>query len=194
MLGSFQLFLKQQSATSGLQSMTCVCWFSVFRPPLTPTSTGPSSPPITPISPGAFPGAAKHTCNHLHTIGAPGSHSNTCTRCTQKKWPLMRNPPARKTEQRRSHLGEVTVLSVGRCVRLTRKGKNKKRLTPPSSDFTFGLSQNHLTRSALIFVIKTLTVNLKTHTTSRRSHGSNNQTLTLDNHPQIFNYTLCLYR
>lgn len=167
--------------------MTCDCWFSVFRPPPTPTSIGPSSPPTTPISPGAPAGAAKHTCNHLHTIGAPGSHSNTCTRCSQKKWPrMMRNPPGRKTEQRRSHLGEVTVLAVGRCVRLTRKRKNKKQLlTLPSTDFTFSLSQNHFTHSVLIFERKTFTV--------KDTHSSNNQTLTLDNHPRIFNYTLWVY-
>ncbi|XP_061566333.1 RELT-like protein 1 isoform X1 [Cololabis saira] len=84
------------------------------NPPLTPTSLSPSTPPSTPVSPGAPPGAAKHTCNHLHTIGGPGGQKNICTRCSQKKWPLIRKPSARKAEQRRSHYGEVTVLSVGR--------------------------------------------------------------------------------
>lgn len=69
---------------------------------------------MTPLSPGAPAGAAKHTCNHLHTIGGPGGHKNICTRCSQKKWPLMRRLTPKKAEQRRSHHGEVTVLSVGR--------------------------------------------------------------------------------
>ena len=70
---------------------------------------------MTPVSPGAPPGAAKHTCNHLHTIGGMSGTKNICTRCSQKKWPLMRRPSARKSaEQRRSHHGEVTVLAVGR--------------------------------------------------------------------------------
>lgn len=88
---------------------------STDGPPATPTSPSSPTPPLTPVSPGAPPGAPKHTCNHLHTIGGMGGHKNICTRCSQKKWPLMRKPSARKpTEQRRSHCGEVTVLSVGR--------------------------------------------------------------------------------
>lgn len=88
---------------------------STDAPPVTPTSPSSPTPPLTPVSPGAPPGAPKHTCNHLHTIGGMGGHKNICTRCSQKKWPLMRKPSARKTtEQRRSHCGEVTVLSVGR--------------------------------------------------------------------------------
>ncbi|CAF96695.1 unnamed protein product [Tetraodon nigroviridis] len=80
-------------------------------PPLTP------SPPMTPVSPDAPPGAAKHTCSHLHTVGGTGL-KNTCTRCSQKKWPLMRRPSPRKAEQQRRSAGEVTVLAVGRCVSL----------------------------------------------------------------------------
>ncbi|XP_026208845.1 RELT-like protein 1 isoform X2 [Anabas testudineus] len=84
-------------------------------PPLTPISPNTPSPPMTPISPGAPAGAAKHTCNHLHTIGGASGHKNICIRCNQKKWPLMRKPSARKAEhQRRAHHGEVTVLAVGR--------------------------------------------------------------------------------
>lgn len=86
------------------------------RPPLTPTSPDTSTPPMTPLSPGAPPGAAKHTCNHLHTIGGPGGQKNICSRCNQKKWPLIRKLTPKKSEQRRSHHGEVTVLSVGRWV------------------------------------------------------------------------------
>lgn len=88
---------------------------STDGPPVTPTSPITPTPPLTPVSPGAPPGAPKHTCSHLHTIGGMGGHKNICTRCSQKKWPLMRKPSARKSaEQRRSHCGEVTVLAVGR--------------------------------------------------------------------------------
>ncbi|XP_060886951.1 RELT-like protein 1 isoform X2 [Labrus mixtus] len=101
---------------------------STDGPPLTPTSPDTPSPPMTPISPGAPPGAAKHTCNHLHTIGGMCGDKNICTRCSQKKWPLMRRPSARKTEQRRSQLGEVTVLAVGRFrVTKTEKPTRERR-------------------------------------------------------------------
>ncbi|XP_017281700.1 RELT-like protein 1 [Kryptolebias marmoratus] len=106
--------MKNQANSDALKAMIHDNSFDSEGPPLTPTSVGASSPPMTPLSPGAPLGAAKHTCSHLHTIGGSGSHANICTRCSQKKWPLMRKPSPRKTEQRRSHLGEVTVLSVGR--------------------------------------------------------------------------------
>lgn len=94
--------------------------------PVTPNTPGTPTSPVAPISPGAPPGAPKHTCNHLHTIGDPASHRDICTRCSQKKWPLIRKPLAHKPEARRSHQGEVTVLAVGRfrvtkCVQPTRE-------------------------------------------------------------------------
>ncbi|KAM4564800.1 RELT-like protein 1 [Fundulus diaphanus] len=91
--------------------------------PTTPASPTSSTPPLTPISPGAPPGAPKHTCSHLHTVGGLSGNKNICTRCNQKKWPLMRKPSARKAEQRRSN--EVTVLSVGRF-RVTKTEKPAK--------------------------------------------------------------------
>ncbi|XP_072232713.1 RELT-like protein 1 [Leuresthes tenuis] len=106
--------MKNEANSDALKAMVHENSIDSDGPPLTPTSVGPSTPPLTPVSPGAPPGAAKHTCNHLHTIGGPGGHKNICTRCSQKKWPLMRKLSARKPEQRRSHHGEVTVLSVGR--------------------------------------------------------------------------------
>ncbi|KAI5625802.1 RELT-like protein 1, partial [Silurus asotus] len=80
--------------------------------PVTPTSPVPATP-VSPASPGAPAAAAKHTCNHLHTIGGMAGHNNTCNRCNHKKWPLMRRGSNRKME-RRAHVGEVTVLAVGR--------------------------------------------------------------------------------
>ncbi|KAK3567681.1 hypothetical protein QTP86_020601 [Hemibagrus guttatus] len=80
--------------------------------PVTPTTPVPPTP-VSPVSPGAPAAAAKHTCNHLHTIGGMMGHNNTCSRCNQKKWPLMRRGSNRKVE-RRAHAGEVTVLAVGR--------------------------------------------------------------------------------
>ncbi|XP_061566334.1 RELT-like protein 1 isoform X2 [Cololabis saira] len=109
-----QYIMKNEANSDALKAMVHDNSIDSDGPPLTPTSLSPSTPPSTPVSPGAPPGAAKHTCNHLHTIGGPGGQKNICTRCSQKKWPLIRKPSARKAEQRRSHYGEVTVLSVGR--------------------------------------------------------------------------------
>ncbi|KAM9836654.1 RELT-like protein 1 [Aulostomus maculatus] len=106
--------MKNEANSDALKAMVNDNSIDSEGPPMTPTSPGTPTPPVTPISPGAPPGAAKHTCNHLHTIGGLGGHQNICTRCSQKKWPLMRKPSARKAEQRRSHHGEVTVLAVGR--------------------------------------------------------------------------------
>ncbi|XP_049923901.1 RELT-like protein 1 isoform X1 [Epinephelus moara] len=106
--------MKNEANSDALKAMVHENSIDSDGPPLTPTSPSTPTPPMTPISPGAPAGAAKHTCNHLHTIGGLGGNKNICTRCSQKKWPLMRKPSARKTEQRRSHHGEVTVLAVGR--------------------------------------------------------------------------------
>ncbi|KAM8747592.1 RELT-like protein 1 isoform 2-T2 [Acanthopagrus schlegelii] len=107
--------MKNEANSDALKAMVHENSIDSDGPPLTPTSPGTPTPPMTPVSPGAPPGAAKHTCNHLHTIGGMSGTKNICTRCSQKKWPLMRRPSARKAvEQRRSHHGEVTVLAVGR--------------------------------------------------------------------------------
>lgn len=81
--------------------------------PVTPTTPNTPTSPESPGVPGLPPTAAKHTCNHLHTIGGMGGHKNICHRCNQKKWPLIRRSSSKKLD-RRSHIGEVTVLSVGR--------------------------------------------------------------------------------
>ncbi|XP_059391744.1 RELT-like protein 1 [Carassius carassius] len=80
---------------------------------VTPTSPNTPTSPETPALPGLPPSAAKHTCNHLHTIGGVGGQKNICNRCNQKKWPLMRRSSSKRLD-RRSHIVEVTVLSVGR--------------------------------------------------------------------------------
>ncbi|XP_060922656.1 RELT-like protein 1 [Limanda limanda] len=118
--------MKNEANSDALKAMVRDNSIDSDGPPLTPTSPGTPTPPMTPISPGAPPGAAKHTCNHLHTIGGPGGLKNTCSRCSQKKWPLLRRMSARKSEHRRSQHGEVTVLAVGRfrvtkCERSTRE-------------------------------------------------------------------------
>lgn len=118
--------MKNEANLDALKAMVHDNSIDSDGPPLTPTSPDTPTPPMTPLSPGAPPGAAKHTCNHLHTIGGPGGHKNICSRCSQKKWPLMRRLTPRKSELRRSHHGEVTVLSVGRfrvtkCERSTRE-------------------------------------------------------------------------
>ncbi|XP_015200353.1 RELT-like protein 1 [Lepisosteus oculatus] len=96
--------------------------------PMTPSS------PATPVSPAS---PTKHTCygNHLHTIGGV-AEKNICTRCNQKKWPLMRQSSKVK-EARRSQTGEITVLSVGRF-RVTKPEhkaqKERKSLLSESED------------------------------------------------------------
>ncbi|TKS92891.1 RELT-like protein 1 [Collichthys lucidus] len=109
-----QYIMKNEANSDALKAMVHENSIDSDGPPLTPTSPGTPTPPMTPVSPGAPPGAAKHTCSHLHTIGGMSGSKNICTRCSQKKWPLMRRPSARKAEQRRSQYGEVTVLAVGR--------------------------------------------------------------------------------
>ncbi|XP_066537347.1 RELT-like protein 1 [Hoplias malabaricus] len=102
--------MKNEANTDALKAMVMENSIDSDGAPVTPTSP---TIPASPVSPGAPPSAAKHTCNHLHTIGGIGGHKNICNRCNQKKWPLMRRGSNRKME-RRSHVGEVTVLSVGR--------------------------------------------------------------------------------
>uniref|UniRef100_A0A3P9HC93 RELT like 1 n=1 Tax=Oryzias latipes TaxID=8090 RepID=A0A3P9HC93_ORYLA len=117
--------MKNEANSDALKAMVHENSIDSDGPPLTPTSPGPATPPLTPLSPLPPAGAEKHTCSHLHTIGGASGTKNICTRCNQKKWPLMRKPSARRAEQRRSHLGEVTVLAVGRF-RVTRCEKPTK--------------------------------------------------------------------
>ncbi|KAJ8397791.1 hypothetical protein AAFF_G00434800 [Aldrovandia affinis] len=79
--------------------------------PTSPVSPTSPSPPVTPVSPGAPVGAAKHTCSHLHTVGGVGGDKNVCGRCSQKKWPLMRQGSKGRGDRRSQGL---TVLAVGR--------------------------------------------------------------------------------
>ncbi|RXN35454.1 RELT 1 [Labeo rohita] len=104
--------------------------------PMTPTSPNTPTSPESPVLPGLPPSEAKHTCNHLHTIGGVGGHKNICNRCNQKKWPLMRRSSSKKLD-RRSHIGEVTVLSVGRfrvtkCDPKTARDRRTLLITEPN--------------------------------------------------------------
>ncbi|XP_023678511.1 RELT-like protein 1 [Paramormyrops kingsleyae] len=76
--------------------------------PTTPTTPVSPNEANTPLSPGAPPGAPKHTCSHLHTVGGVAGQKSICSRCNQKKWPLVRRPSRSRPS------GQVTVLSVGR--------------------------------------------------------------------------------
>ncbi|KAM8899515.1 RELT-like protein 1 [Spinachia spinachia] len=120
--------MKNEANSDALKAMVHENSIDSDGPPVTPTTPGSPTLPTPPVSPGAPPGAAKHTCSHLHTISGLGGHKHICTRCSQKKWPLMRRPSARRPEQqqRRSQPGEVTVLAVGRfrvtkCEKATRE-------------------------------------------------------------------------
>ncbi|NWX36543.1 RELL1 protein, partial [Notiomystis cincta] len=100
---------------------------NVFEPesPLSPTS--PESPvsPETPLSPGDVPQGCK--AHHLHTVGG-AVEKDVCTRCTQKRWQLIK-PAQKSKENRRSRVGEVTVLSVGRfrVTKVDHKSNSKER-------------------------------------------------------------------
>ncbi|KAG5845523.1 hypothetical protein ANANG_G00140050 [Anguilla anguilla] len=65
-----------------------------------------------PLSPG-LQQARSSTPAVTCTPSGAGGHKNICGRCNQKKWPVMRRS-SRGRGDRRSHLGEVTVLAVGR--------------------------------------------------------------------------------
>lgn len=136
------MIMRNEANTDALKAMVMQNSFDSDAPPLTPTSPTPSTPPMTPVSPVSpgIPGVGsnKHTCSHLHTVGGPGGLSNTCNRCSQKKWPLMRRPsPRRATELRRSQQGPVTVLAVGRF-RVTKCEKQ-----PPRERRTLLLSEGN---------------------------------------------------
>ncbi|KAM9500985.1 RELT-like protein 1 isoform 1-T3 [Clarias gariepinus] len=110
--------MSNEANTDALKAMVAQNSMDSDGAPVTPTTPAPATPvspgtPVSPVSPGAPPAAAKHTCNHLHTIGGVVGHNNMCNRCNQKKWPLVRRGSNRKLE-RRAHAGEVTVLAVGR--------------------------------------------------------------------------------
>lgn len=154
--------------------------FCVFSPPLTPTSPSSPTPPMTPISPGAPPGAAKHTCSHLHTIGGPGGNKNICTRCSQKKWPLMRRPSARKSEHRRSHLGEVTVLAVGRWAGVCECVCLRREQTGVYCCFTMISQPTMFLRKALLLADKIKTACLTGKLDMSVHTAPNSQTLTLN--------------
>lgn len=104
--------MKNEANTDALQAMVQDSIESEGAP-ATPTSPNTPNSPVSPVLPGLSLSAAKHTCSHLHTIGGVSGHKNICNRCNQKKWPLMRRSSSKRID-RRSHLGEVTVLSVGR--------------------------------------------------------------------------------
>ncbi|XP_064796857.1 RELT-like protein 1 isoform X2 [Oncorhynchus masou masou] len=112
--------MKNEANSDALQAMVPENSIDSEGPPLTPTSP---TLPVTPVSPRVPAGLARHTCNHLHTIGGMGGLSSVCNRCNHKKWPLMRRVSTRRIADRRSH-GEVTVLAVGRF-RVTKCDKER---------------------------------------------------------------------
>ncbi|KAL0970478.1 hypothetical protein UPYG_G00242620 [Umbra pygmaea] len=115
--------MKNEANSDALKAMVKDNSIDSDGPPLTPTSPTTPFSPTSPISPGAPAGAAKHTCNHLHTVGGLGGNRNICNRCNHKKWPLIRRDSNKKTPDRRGH-AEVTVLAVGRF-RVTKCDKER---------------------------------------------------------------------
>ncbi|KFP77890.1 RELT-like 1, partial [Apaloderma vittatum] len=119
--------MKNEANADVLKAM--VADSSVFEPesPLSPTSPGSPMSPGSPLSPGAVP--FKHNCkgHHLHTVGGV-VEKDVCTRCSHKRWHLIK-PAHKSKEHRRSRLGEVTVLSVGRfrVTKVEHKSNSKER-------------------------------------------------------------------
>ncbi|KAI1238236.1 hypothetical protein IHE44_0012954 [Lamprotornis superbus] len=119
--------MKNEANADVLKAM--VADSSVFEPesPLSPTS--PESPvsPGTPLSPGVVP--FRHSCkaHHFHTVGGV-VEKDVCTRCSHKRWHLIK-PAQKSKENRRSRIGEVTVLSVGRfrVTKVDHKSNSKER-------------------------------------------------------------------
>ncbi|KAK2541306.1 Rell1 [Columba guinea] len=116
--------MKNEANADVLEAM--VADSGVFEPesPLSPTS--PESPG-SPLSPGAIP--FKHNCkgHHFHTVGGV-VEKDVCNRCSHKRWHLIK-PAHKSKEHRRSRLGEVTVLSVGRfrVTKVEHKSNSKER-------------------------------------------------------------------
>ncbi|XP_074443889.1 RELT-like protein 1 isoform X1 [Larus michahellis] len=119
--------MKNEANADVLKAM--VADSSVFEPesPLSPTSPGSPVSPGSPLSPGAVP--FKHSCkgHHFHTVGGV-IEKDVCTRCSHKRWHLIK-PAHKSKEHRRSRLGEVTVLSVGRfrVTKVEHKSNSKER-------------------------------------------------------------------
>ncbi|XP_059326078.1 RELT-like protein 1 [Ammospiza nelsoni] len=119
--------MKNEANADVLKAM--VADSSVFEPesPLSPTS--PESPvsPGSPLSPGVVP--FRHNCkaHHFHTVGGV-VEKDVCTRCSHKRWHLIK-PAQKSKENRRSRIGEVTVLSVGRfrVTKVDHKSNSKER-------------------------------------------------------------------
>ncbi|XP_067154252.1 RELT-like protein 1 [Apteryx mantelli] len=119
--------MKNEANADVLKAM--VADSSVLEPesPLSPTTPGSPTSPGSPLSPGAIP--FKHNCkgHHFHTVGGV-AEKDVCTRCSHKRWHLIK-PAHKPKEHRRSRLGEVTVLSVGRfrVTKVEHKSNSKER-------------------------------------------------------------------
>uniref|UniRef100_A0A8U7MI35 RELT like 1 n=1 Tax=Corvus moneduloides TaxID=1196302 RepID=A0A8U7MI35_CORMO len=119
--------MKNEANADVLKAM--VADSSVFEPesPLSPTSPESPMSPGTPLSPGVVP--FRHSCkgHHFHTVGGV-VEKDVCTRCSHKRWHLIK-PAQKSKENRRSRIGEVTVLSVGRfrVTKVDHKSNSKER-------------------------------------------------------------------
>ncbi|NXN96062.1 RELL1 protein, partial [Rhinopomastus cyanomelas] len=119
--------MKNEANADVLKAM--VADSSVLEPesPLSPGSPGSPTSPGSPLSPGAVP--FKHSCkgHHFHTVGGVVER-DVCTRCSHKRWHLIK-PAHKSKEHRRSRIGEVTVLSVGRfrVTKVEHKSNSKER-------------------------------------------------------------------
>ncbi|KAM9193116.1 RELT-like protein 1 isoform 1-T1 [Mergus octosetaceus] len=119
--------MKNEANVDVLKAM--VADSSVLEPesPSSPATPGSPTSPGSPLSPGAAP--FKHSCkgHHFHTVGGV-VEKDVCTRCSHKRWHHIK-PAHKSKEHRRSRLGEVTVLSVGRfrVTKVEHKSNSKER-------------------------------------------------------------------
>ena len=119
--------MKNEANADVLKAM--VADSSVFEPesPMSPNAPGSPTSPGSPLSPGAA--SLKHNCkgHHLHTVGGV-IEKDVCSRCSHKRWHHIK-PAHKSKEHRRSRLGEVTVLSVGRfrVTKVEHKSNSKER-------------------------------------------------------------------
>ncbi|XP_075715131.1 RELT-like protein 1 [Rhinoderma darwinii] len=113
------------------------CFFDPESPTSPNTPMSPTSP-ASPTSPGGTP--SKHSCrgHHLHTVGGV-AEKNVCSRCSNKRWNLIRSPLKHK-ELKRTKQAAVTVLAVGRfrVTKVEPKSKERKRLMSDGTEATNG--------------------------------------------------------
>nr|XP_033814938.1 LOW QUALITY PROTEIN: RELT-like protein 1 [Geotrypetes seraphini] len=132
---------------------------SVFDPesPATPYTPGTPMSPGSPLSPNATP--SKHTCRgHLHTVGGV-VESNACTRCSQKRWHLLRAYTEKHKKSKKVVEAQLRCLlwkllpARFRVTKVEPKSKERKNLASdsevPSTPISVGIGQRSGTETEI---------------------------------------------